>query len=94
MDVGIEKVRVGSGTVPVGGEVVFRLVARNDGDAPGTGVEVRDTLPAGLTPVTADAGCAIRGQEVVCRIDALGPDAQQAFEVRARPPSRRWRARR
>ena len=84
VDVGIEKLRVGSGTVPVGGEVVFRLVARNDGDAPGTGVEVRDTLPAGLTPVTADAGCAIRGQEVVCRIDALGPDAQQAFEVRAR----------
>ena len=36
------------------------------------------------SPVTADAGCAIRGQEVVCRIDALGPDARQAFEVRAR----------
>ena len=51
VDVGIEKTRVGDGPVPVGGEAVFRLVARNDGDAPGTGVEVRDTLPAGLTPV-------------------------------------------
>ena len=46
VDVGIEKTRVGSGEVPVGGEAVFRLVARNDGDAPGTGVEVRDSLPA------------------------------------------------
>ncbi len=53
VDVGIEKMRVGSGTVPVGGEAVFRLVARNDGDVPGTGIEVRDTLPAGLTPVAA-----------------------------------------
>ena len=28
VDVGIEKTRVGTGTVPVGGEAVFRLVAR------------------------------------------------------------------
>ena len=70
--------------MPVGGEAVFRLVARNDGDAPGTGVEVRDSLPAGLTPVAADAGCTIDGQAVVCRIDELGPGEQRGFEVRAR----------
>ena len=84
VDVGIEKTRIGSGTVPVGGEAVFRLMARNDGDAPGTDVEVRDTLPAGLTPVAADAGCTIDGQAVVCLIDTLGPGEQRGFEVRAR----------
>ena len=84
VDVGIEKSRIGSGAVPVGGEAVFRLLARNDGDAAGTGVEVRDTLPDGLTPVAASAGCTIAGQEVVCRIDRLGPGEQRAFEVRAR----------
>ena len=87
VDVGIEKTRVGSGTVPVGGEVLFRLVARNWDDpeaVPGTGIEVRDTLPAGLTPVAAGAGCTIDGQQVVCRIDELGPGEQRAFEVRAR----------
>ena len=83
VDVGIEKTRIGSGLVPVGGEAVFRLVARNDGDAPGTGVEVRDTLPAGLTPVAADAGCTIAAQEVVCRIAELGPGEQRGFDVRA-----------
>jgi Domain of unknown function DUF11 len=50
---------------------------------PGTGIEVRDTLPVGLTPVAA-AGCAIAGQDVVCRIDQLGPGEERAFEVRAR----------
>src|SRR5262249_44138939 len=42
VDVAIEKTRIGEGTVPVGGEATFRLTARNDGDAPGTGIEVRD----------------------------------------------------
>ena len=70
--------------MPVGGEAVFRLMARNDGDAPGTGVEVHDSLPAGLTPVAAPAGCTIAGQDVVCRIDQLGPGEQRAFDVHAR----------
>ena len=88
VDVGIEKTRVGSGAVPVGGEAVFRLVARNvdhpPDSVPGTGIEVRDTLPAGLTPVAAGAGCTIAGQDVVCLIDQLDPGAERAFEVRAR----------
>ena len=50
---------------------------------PGTGIEVRDTLPAGLTPVAAP-GCTIGGQTVVCRIDELAPGEQRAFELRAR----------
>ena len=86
VDVGIEKSRVGSGAVPVGGEAVFRLVASNHvhpDSVPGTGIEVRDTLPAGLTPVAA-AGCTIAGQTVVCRIDRLEPGEQRAFEIRAR----------
>ena len=63
---------------------MFRLVARNDGDAPGPASRSATPCPAGLTPVAADAGCTIAGQEVVCLIDELGSGDQQAFEVRAR----------
>ena len=84
VDVGLTKTRVDSGEVPVGGETVFRLVARNDGTAPGSGVEVRDSLPTGLTPVAVDPECTIAGQDVVCRLDELGAGDQRAFEVRAR----------
>ena len=84
VDVAIEKTRVGSGPVPVGGEVTFRLLASNEGDAPGTGIEVRDTMPVGLTPVAAGPDCTISGQDVVCDVDELGPDDERAFEVRAR----------
>ena len=70
--------------MPVGGEAVFALRVSNTGDAPGQDVVVRDTLPAGLTPVAASADCAISGQEVVCRIDELEAGDQHTFEVRAR----------
>ena len=83
-NLGVEKTRVGSGAVPVGGETVFALRVSNTGDAPGQEVVVRDTLPAGLTPVEASAACTISGQEVVCRIDKLEAGDQRTFEVRAR----------
>ena len=68
----------------VGGEAVFALRVSNTGDAPGQDVVVRDTLPAGLTPVAASADCTISGQEVVCRIDELEAGDQRTFAVRAR----------
>ena len=70
--------------MPVGGEAVFALRVSNSGDAPGQDVVVRDTLPAGLTPVAASADCTISGKEVVCMIDELEAGDQHTFEVRAR----------
>ena len=64
--------------------MTFRLLARNKGDAPGTGIEVRDTMPVGLTPVAAGPDCTISGQEVVCDVGELGRNDERAFEVRAR----------
>ena len=56
----------------------------NNGDVPATDVVARDTLPAGLTPLAPPAGCAIEGQDVVCRVDSLPEGEQRSFEIRAR----------
>ncbi len=42
-----------SGTVTVGSNVTFTITARNAGPSNGTGVQVTDVLPAGLTLVSA-----------------------------------------
>ena len=84
VDTGIEKTRVGSGTVPAGEEAVFSLRVFNTGDVPATDVVARDTLPAGLTPLAPPAGCDIEGQDVVCRIASLPEGGEQTFQIRAR----------
>ncbi len=84
VDTAIEKTRVGHESVAVGAEAAFRLVVSNNGDVPATDVVARDTLPAGLTPLAPPAGCAIEGQDVVCRVDSLPEGEQRSFEIRAR----------
>ena len=84
VDMRIEKRRLGSGPVAVGGEVAFELVVANDGDAPATDVVARDTLPAGLAPLAPPAGCELDGQDVVCRVDRLGPGETRSFAIGAR----------
>ena len=80
VDTAIEKTRVGDGPVAVGAEAAFQLVVSNNGDVPATDVVARDTLPAGLTPLAPPAGCAVEGQDVVCRIDSL--PKRRAAELR------------
>ena len=42
-------------------------------DRPVTDVIIRDTLPAGLTPVSVDEACSVDNGDVICRIDELIP---------------------
>ena len=84
VDTAIEKTRISPGSVAVGDEAAFELVVTNNGDVPATDVVARDTLPAGLTPLAPPAGCALDGQDVVCRIDSLPNGEQRTFEIRAR----------
>ena len=89
VDTGIEKTLLSPGPLSVGDEAVFGLLVYNDGDVPATDVVVRDTLPAGLTPVDPPDGCEIEGQDVVCRIGSLAPDEELEIEIRARRRDRR-----
>src|SRR5436305_597360 len=69
IDLGIKK--SGGGTVSVGGQINFTLTTFNNG--PGTlttgGATVTDTLPPGISPITASGpgwNCTVVGQNVTC----------------------------
>ena len=83
VDTGIEKSLLSPGPLSVGDEAVFGLLVYNDGDVPATDLVVRDTLPAGLTPVDPPEDCEIEGRDVVCRVDSLAPDEELEIEIGA-----------
>lgn len=64
-----------------GGELAFALTATNNGPDPAIDVTVTDTLPAGLTFVSADPGCTAVGQTVTCAIASLDSGANRTFNV-------------
>jgi uncharacterized repeat protein (TIGR01451 family) len=73
-------------TLLLGGTGMYRIVVVNGGSQATTGdVVIRDTLPAGLIPVTANgvnATCIIDVQVVTCRRTAsLAVDASQAVNI-------------
>ncbi|MBD5785634.1 DUF11 domain-containing protein [Cellulosimicrobium terreum] len=61
----------------VGGQVGFTLTVTVSGPGDADDVELADTFPAGLTPVSVDVspelgeGCAIRGQDLTCDLGDL-----------------------
>ncbi|WP_205696953.1 DUF11 domain-containing protein [Conexibacter sp. SYSU D00693] len=67
-----------------GGLVTFTLRVKDGGPASATGVLLRDELPAGLTFVSASAGCTAAGQTVTCAVGALATGATAERQVVAR----------
>jgi len=61
--------------VSAGDNVTYTLVATNNGPSTATGVSISDPLPAGVTFVSADSGCALAGGTVTCTIGTLAKDA-------------------
>ncbi|MFZ2098783.1 MAG: DUF11 domain-containing protein, partial [Anaerolineales bacterium] len=57
--------------VKVGDELTYTLLVTNDGPQDATGVTVADTLPAGVTFVSASAGCTEMGGVVTCDVGDL-----------------------
>jgi uncharacterized repeat protein (TIGR01451 family) len=59
----------------------FRLVVANDGPSRATDVHVSDSLPSGMSFVSASPGCAEDGGTVTCTVDSLPAGESRTFEV-------------
>ncbi|MBZ5733409.1 DUF11 domain-containing protein [Nocardioides sp. TRM66260-LWL] len=72
--------------VPVGGTTDFALTVRNQGPSTSSGSTVVDTLPAGLTFVSADAACSAdaTGSQVSCEVGTLAVGRSATLRVTAR----------
>jgi uncharacterized repeat protein (TIGR01451 family) len=68
-----------------GEEVVFTITVTNDGPSPATGVVVTDTLPAGLSLVSAtpSQGTCNASSPVSCNVGSLAVDASATITLRA-----------
>lgn len=64
-----------------GGRLVYTVTASNVGNAEAIGVELTDTLPAGVTlSSVTPAGCTT-GAIIRCSIGALAPGAQRSYSI-------------
>lgn len=65
-------------TADVGEQITWTLTAANGGPSPATGVVIADTVPAGITGVTAIGGagvtCTVVGQAVSCAVAGTLPN--------------------
>lgn len=66
-----------------GATVTFTLTLTNHGPSAATNAQVTDTLPAGLTLVSAP-GCTAAGSDVTCAAGTLAAGDQRAFPVTVR----------
>jgi len=77
---------VSSDSISAGEGVVYTLTVVNNGLSAATGVDVADTLPAGLVPATAvpNVGtCSVSGQAVSCSLGTLEPGTPVTIRVAA-----------
>lgn len=74
-------------TVPVGGDVTYTLAVTNNGPSRSTGSTVVDTLPAGMSFVSASAGCvsSASASTVTCAVGPLASGASSSVQVTTRP---------
>ncbi|HHB13099.1 MAG TPA: DUF11 domain-containing protein, partial [Chromatiales bacterium] len=85
-DLGVE-VRDTADPVGVGETLEYVVTVRNAGPGEASGVVVRDTLPAGLSYVSASAGqgsCTQSGAVVRCELGVLGSGAHTTVRIRVR----------
>ena len=75
-------VKTGPATTTEGNNVMYTLVAKNNGPTTATGVTVTDAVPANSTYVTSSAGCAPPVLGVVtCTAGTLASGATQTFTI-------------
>jgi uncharacterized repeat protein (TIGR01451 family) len=68
----------------VDAEVVYTLTAHNAGPNDATGINITDSLPAGLDFIDASPGCANSGGNVTCDIGLLPSGADASVTIGAR----------
>ena len=64
-----------------GGNLVYTFNVSNAGPDQATGVTVADTLPAGLTYLSGDAGCSAAGQLVTCNLSPIASGASRQVSI-------------
>ena len=67
-----------------GGTFTYSLDLLNQGPTQADDVQVTDTLPAGVTFVSASPGCSVSGQALTCAQALLAAGANVVFQVTAR----------
>jgi uncharacterized repeat protein (TIGR01451 family) len=78
-DLAVEK--TAPAEVVLGATFQYDIVVSNNGPADATGVVVVDTLPAGVTFVSASAGCVNTADVVTCNVGALAADASITLSI-------------
>jgi uncharacterized repeat protein (TIGR01451 family)/CSLREA domain-containing protein len=70
-------------TAVAGNNFTYTLTVSNSGSAPVSGIDVSatDTLPAGVTFVSASAGCNESGGTVTCHGSNIAPGASDIFSI-------------
>ncbi|HEX4110635.1 MAG TPA: hypothetical protein VHX88_21075 [Solirubrobacteraceae bacterium] len=81
-DVSIVKTASPSPAVP-GQSATYTLTVSNAGPDAASGVSVTDALPAGLTSISASAGCSDAGGTVTCTDASLASGASTIFTITA-----------
>ena len=82
-DVKITKTALPGNARP-GDIVTYRLKAQNIGTAIARNVVVTDTLPVGVTFVSADAPCVESAGNISCELGSMEPGDEQILEVRVK----------
>jgi uncharacterized repeat protein (TIGR01451 family) len=79
--------KTGPVTATVSSPLTYSIVATNNGPSPATGVVVTDTLPAGVTFVSASTGCTNAAGTVTCTIGSLANGASSTVTINATAPA-------
>ena len=81
----------GPSEVQVSSPMTYTLTVYNTGTAPATNVKVVDTVPAGLTAITASGtslfDCSVAGQTVTCVGGAVNQGANASISINATAPA-------
>src|SRR5262249_6737189 len=74
-------------SVTTGQQFTYTLSAHNGGPSDATGVAVTDTLPTGVTFVSASTGCANASGTVTCTVGSLANGANATATIVVTAPS-------
>ncbi len=81
----------GPTSIPVSTPMTYTLTVNNSGTANATGVKVVDTVPAGLTSITASGTslfvCGVVGQTVTCTGGAVNQGSNATITINATSPA-------
>lgn len=80
-DLEVTKTRTSASPINIGDQANFSIEVKNTGDADATGVEVTDTIPAGLTLSSIPAGCAYAAPVLTCSLGTLAPGATETINL-------------